>query len=83
MKIILAIVGVILALIVVFAITPVILTGVDIPYQTHNITYYYGLSDLNDIAPLIIYAGFLIVAMGGVGWAFRGKIIDHLGGGGW
>ncbi len=75
MKIILGIVAGLVVLMVLFAIFPIILSGVDIVNQTTNMTEYLGLAEINNIAPLIIFICLILIVIGLVVWQVFGKRI--------
>ena len=64
------------------AVFPMILEGVDAVNETTNVTQYYGLKEINNFSPSILWILFLIILFGSFAWLFRGKIRQILGGGG-
>ncbi len=77
MKAVFAIVVGILLLMLIFAIFPMILAGSDTVNQTTNATYYLGLTEINSIAPLLIYIFLIFGVMALVVWWVFGKKISR------
>ncbi len=60
-------------LIIVFAMFPMILEGVDTVNSTTNVTQYMGLTDINNLSPLIIFIGLLAAVASAVWLAATGS----------
>ncbi len=69
--------GLFVALVIVtalFAVFPLILLGVDGINATHNVSEYFGLVDLNNLAPLLVYLSILGLVAAPFAWIFRKRI---------
>lgn len=73
LKVLMAIFGAVIMLIILFVLFPMILTGVDTVNSTTNASQYYGLLEITNLSPALIFFALVFIIIGTV-WVFREPI---------